>query len=70
MTGTSVLAIIDSAPVFVDVVADPGAIEQAIRAFGRAELDDALAIVRAAAGEARGLPGVLGRQHLGDSAAG
>jgi putative DNA primase/helicase len=62
----AILELVDSAPVFIDVVvADPAAIEEAVRAFGRTELNDALAIVKAAAGETRGLVLSASSQRLG-----
>jgi hypothetical protein len=51
----AILRIIDSAPVFVDVVEDPAAIAEAVRKCGLAELNDALAIVGNAEGEGRGV---------------
>ena len=50
----AILSIVDSAPVFVDVVEDPARAAEAIRKFGLAELDAAIALVRASEGEARG----------------
>jgi putative DNA primase/helicase len=60
-----VLAIIDAAPVFVDVVEDPAAIAEAIRKFGLAELDAAIALVRAAEGDGRGVVLSGASQRLG-----
>jgi putative DNA primase/helicase len=65
----AVLDIVDAAPVFVDVVEDPAAITEAVRKFGLAELEAALANVRAAAGEARGLVLSASAQRLGQLAA-
>ena len=66
MTGAkAILEIVDSAPVFVDVVEDPPAIAEAIRKFGRAELDAAIALVKAAEGDARQLMLSAGAQRLG-----
>jgi putative DNA primase/helicase len=69
MSGSAVLRLIDTAPAFVDVVEDPAAIAEAIRKFGLAELNEALATVKVAAGEARA--GVLqaAAQRLGELAA-
>ncbi len=65
MSGADVLDLVDSAPVFTDAVADPAAIADAIRKFGLAELADALAIVRKAEGEARGLMLQASSQRMG-----
>jgi putative DNA primase/helicase len=53
MTAADVLALIDAAPIFVDVVEDPVVIAEAVRKFGLAELDAAIALVRAAEGDGR-----------------
>lgn len=73
-----IAGIIDAAPVFVDEVKDdgagaesmdPAAIEEAIRKFGLTELNAAIAIVRAAEGEARALMLQVSSQRLGALAA-
>jgi hypothetical protein len=61
----AVLELIDHAPAFVDAVEDPAAIAEAIRQFGLAELTDAMKILRAAEGEARGLMLSASAQRLG-----
>jgi putative DNA primase/helicase len=61
----AVLAIIDSAPVFLGAIEDPAAIAEAVRQFGLSELTDAMKILRAAEGEARGLMLSAGAQRLG-----
>jgi hypothetical protein len=68
-----IVGIVDSAPVFVDAAEnpeptpaeDPAAIAEAARQFGLAELTDAMKILRAAEGEARGLMLSAGAQRLG-----
>jgi putative DNA primase/helicase len=65
----AILSIVDSAPVFVDFIPDPAAIAEAVRKFGLAELDAAIAIVRAAEGDARGLMLQASSQRLGQLAA-
>jgi putative DNA primase/helicase len=66
MTAAAVLAIIDAAPVFNDnIEIDPAAIADAVRKFGLAELDAAIALVRVAEGEARGLVLSASAQRLG-----
>jgi putative DNA primase/helicase len=70
MTTADVLDLIDAAPVFVDeAAADPAAIAEAVRKFGLAELTDALAIVKAAEGEARVTQLQASAQRLGSLAA-
>lgn len=70
MTSTDVLDLIDAAPVFVDeAAADPAAIAEAVRKFGLAELADALAIVKAAEGDARVTQLQASAQRLGSLAA-
>jgi putative DNA primase/helicase len=65
VTAGLILEIIDAAPAFVDAVEDPAAIAEAVRQFGLAELADAMKILRAAEGEARGLMLCAGAQRLG-----
>lgn len=62
----AVLELVDAAPVFVDDAAvDPLEIAEAIRKFGRSELDAAIALVKSAEGEARGLVLSASSQRLG-----
>jgi putative DNA primase/helicase len=65
MTGAAVLELLDAAPAFVDAAEDPAAIAEAIRKFGLTELDAALALVRAAEGDARGLVLAASAEQLG-----
>ena len=65
----AILHIVDSAPVFVDIVEDPAAIAEAVRKFGLAELTDAVALLRAAEGDARGVVLSASAQRLGQLAA-
>lgn len=73
----AILELVDAAPIFVDVAADPARddaahraeIEEAIRSFGRTELNDALAIVRGSTGETRGPVLSTSAQRLGQLAA-
>jgi putative DNA primase/helicase len=66
----AILELVDAAPVFTEPASvDPAAIAEAIRKFGLAELDAAIALVRAAAGEARGLVLQASAQRLGSLAA-
>ena len=69
MTGGAVLELLDAAPAFTGAAEDPAAIAEAVRKFALAELDDALALVRAAQGEARGLVLSASAQRLGQLAA-
>jgi len=61
----AILSIVDSAPVFVDVVEDPAARAEAIRKFGLAELDAAIALVRSSEGDGRGVVLSGAAQRLG-----
>ncbi len=65
----AILSIVDSAPVFIDVVEDPAARAEAIRKVGLAELDAAIALVRSSEGEARGVVLAGAAQRLGQLAA-
>lgn len=51
MTASAVLALVDAAPRFVDV--DPATLAQAVRKFGLEQLNIALAMLKAAEGDAR-----------------
>jgi putative DNA primase/helicase len=65
----AILDIVDAAPVFVDFVPDDAVTAEDVRKFGLSELDAAIAIVRAAAGEARGLVLQASAQRIGQLAA-
>jgi putative DNA primase/helicase len=65
MSATDVIALLDAAAPFVDVVENPAAIAAAVRRFGLAELDPAIAAVRAAEGEARGVQLQAACERLG-----
>jgi hypothetical protein len=65
MSGSDVLELLDAAPVFADVSEDPVAIAEAVRKFGLAELDTAIARLRSAEGEARGLMLQASAEQLG-----
>jgi putative DNA primase/helicase len=63
----AILELVDTAPAFADV--DPAAAEAAVRAFGLAQLDDAIGLVRAAEGNMRQLVLQGAAQRLGAIAA-
>jgi putative DNA primase/helicase len=69
MSGLDVLAIIDSAPVFVDLAEDLAAIAEAVRRFGLTELDATIALVRATAGDDRKPTLAAAAEQLGGLAA-
>ncbi|SHN86744.1 DNA primase family protein [Bradyrhizobium erythrophlei] len=66
----AILEIIDAAPTFIDEpAADPEAIGEAIRKFGLAELNAAIATVKSAEGDMRGLALQGSSQRIGSLAA-
>jgi hypothetical protein len=63
MSAADVLALIDAAPVFTEE--DPAATTEAVRKLALAELEEALALVRAAGGDARGVVLAGASQRIG-----
>lgn len=69
MSGTDVLDLIDTAPVFDDAAADPAAIAEAVRKFGLTELEKQRDLVHAAEGDDRQLVLSSAAEQLGQLAA-